>query len=256
SHIKNQEAASVMRNSALACVVTGLLLLQPGAGKAQPRIQLRIETIQVGFGSSAPIAEFKSGVWTPFYIGVMAGPQGTPRGDLVVESVDSDDVPNRYTVPLPQLEPNEQETILAFTKPGSTSSEITVRARIDDRLVAMKESQVLAMGLDQQLYLAVGSALPGLRAALNPASKGDADDIPTVRENNPRRLVQTDDLRMLPNRWFAYESVDLLILSTGNRDFVTALRSEKGRQEAIVEWVRRGGRLLISVGRNQDIVSK
>src|SRR5207302_5797285 len=110
-----------MRYSALS-LVSAVVLLLPGTGQAQPRIQLRIETIQVGFGSSAPIAEFKSGFWTPVYIGVMAGPQGTPRGDLVVESVDSDDVPNRYTVPLPQLEPNEQETILAFTKPGSTSS--------------------------------------------------------------------------------------------------------------------------------------
>src|SRR5437879_11916955 len=149
-----------MRNSVVACVVTGLFLLQPSAGKAQPRIQLHIETVQVGFGSSAPIAEFKSGFWTPVYITVQAGPQGTPRGDLIVESVDSDDVPNRYTVPLPPLEANEQETILAFTKPGSTSSEITVRARIDDRLIALKESQFLAMGLDQQLYLALGSGLP------------------------------------------------------------------------------------------------
>src|SRR5438552_12904842 len=139
-----------MRSSVLTCLATGFFLLQPTAVKPQPRLQLHIETVQVGFGSSAPIAEFKSGFWTPVYINVQAGPQGTPRGDLIVESVDSDDVPNRYTVPLPQLESNEQETILAFTKPGSTSSEITVRARVDDRLIAQKESQCLAMGLDQQ----------------------------------------------------------------------------------------------------------
>src|SRR5262249_3218139 len=134
-------------------------------------------------------------------------------------------------------------------------SEITVRARIDDRLIAVKESQFLAMGLDQQLFLAVGSGLPGLSRALNPKDKEDGEDAPLPRESN-RRLLRVDDIRMLPNRWFAYESVDLLVLSAGNRDFVTALLSEKGRQEALAEWVRRGGRLLVSVGRNQDIVSK
>ncbi|HLJ98208.1 MAG TPA: hypothetical protein VKU02_33930 [Gemmataceae bacterium] len=246
-----------MRNLALACMAAGLLLFQAAAGKAQPRIQIRIESIQVGFGSSAPIAEFKSGFWAPVYVTVMAGPEGTPRGEVIIESVDSDDVPNHYTIPLPQLGPNDQETVLGFTKPGSATSEVTARVRIDDRIVATKEAQFLALQLDQQLYLALGANLPGLRTALNPASKADAEDSPMPRENNPRRLLQIDDIRMLPNRWFAYDAVDLLILSTGNRDFVTSLLNEReGRKEALAEWVRRGGRLLLSVGRNQDLVSK
>ena len=67
-----------MRYSALS-LVSAVVLLLPGTGQAQPRIQLRIETVQVGFGSSAPIAEFKSGFWAPVYVSVMAGPEGTPR---------------------------------------------------------------------------------------------------------------------------------------------------------------------------------
>src|SRR5439155_18145874 len=108
------------------------------------------------------------GFWAPVYVGVMAGPAGTPRGEIRVESIDSDDVPNRYTVPLPQLGPDEQETILAFTKPGSATNEITVQIRIDDRPVATKESQCLAMTLAQPLLLAIGSSLPGLRTAVTP----------------------------------------------------------------------------------------
>jgi hypothetical protein len=246
-----------MRYSPLVCLASALLLLLPGAGKAQPRIRLRIESVQVGFGPSPPIAEFKSGFWTPVYVTVMAGPEGTPKGDIIVESVDSDEVPNRYTAVLPQLGPNEQETILAFTKPGSMSSDITVRARIDDRIVASNESPYAALGLDQQLLLSVGSGLTGLRAALNPAAKGVEDEAPFSRDNAPRRLAVVDDVRMLPNRWFGYESLDLLILSTGNRDFLTALLNEReGRKDAIADWVRRGGRILISVGHNQDMVSK
>jgi hypothetical protein len=246
-----------MRYPPFLCLVSALLFLLPGAGRAQPRIRLRIESVQVGFGPSPPIAEFKSGFWTPVYVTVMAGPEGTPPGEIIVESVDSDEVPNRYTAALPQLGPNEQDTILAFTKPGSVSSDITVRARIEDRIVASNESPYAALGLDQQLLLAVGPGLTGLRAALNPAAKAVEDEAPWSRDNAPRRLAVVDDIRMLPNRWFAYESLDLLILSTGNRDFLTALLNEReGRKEAIAEWVRRGGRMLISIGRNQDMVSK
>src|SRR5262249_9064481 len=143
---------SSMRYSALACIVSAVVFLVPRAGTAQPRSRLRIESVQVGFGPTPPLAEFKSGFWTPVYVSVMAAPEGTPRGELIVESVDSDEVPNRYTVPLPPLGPNEQETILAFTKPGSATSEIAVRARIDDRIIELKEPYT-AMGLEQQLIL-------------------------------------------------------------------------------------------------------
>jgi hypothetical protein len=212
--------------------------------------------VQVGFGQSPPIAEFKSGFWTPVYIDVTAGPEGTPRGELVVESIDSDEVPNHYTVPLPQLDSSGRETILAFTKPGSEHSKITVRAQVDDRIIATSNEDYLAMGLDKQLVLIVGSVLPGLRAALNPAAKQPEEDVALPKEN-PRRLALVDDIRMLPNRWFAYEAIDLLVLSTGNRDFVTALLNEReGRKEALAEWLRRGGRMILSVGRNQDMVSK
>ena len=101
-----------MRRSLVACLFTALLWSAPG--KAQPRLPIQIETVQVGFGSSALVAEYKSGFWAPVYIDVMAGPQGTPRGEIVVQSIDSDDVPNRYTVPLPQLGPGEQESILSL----------------------------------------------------------------------------------------------------------------------------------------------
>lgn len=243
-----------MRYSALACIVSAVLVLLPNDGNAQPRARLRIESVQVGFGPSPVIAEFKSGFWTPVYVTVMAGPEGTPRGELVVESIDSDEVPNRYTVALPQLEPNEQATLLAFTKPGSATSEIIVRAQINDRTFETKDP-FIAMGLEQQLILAVGSGFERLRAALNPASKPGDEEMPSVRENVPRRLAAIDDIRMLPNRWFGYEAVDVLILSTGNRDFFTALLNEReGRREAIAEWVRRGGRLVFSVARNQDMV--
>src|SRR5207245_9233138 len=99
-----------------------------------------------------------------------------------------------------------------------------VRQRIADRLIASNESPYAALALDQQLLLAVGSGLPScLRAALDPTAKAADEQAPWARDNAPRQLAVVDDIRMLPNRWFAYEGLDLLIVSTANRDFLTAL---------------------------------
>ena len=48
-----------------------------------------------------------------------------------------------------------------------------------------------------------------------------------------------------------------MILSTSNNLFVESLtnRAEKARQEALSEWVRRGGRLVVSAGRNHDLAA-
>src|SRR5438874_2053334 len=70
------------------------------------------------------------------------------------------------------------------------------------------------------------------------------------------RVATMGDVNKLPKAWFAYEPADQVILTTGKRDsFLTALLNEReGRKEALVEWVRRGGNLLISVARNQDVL--
>src|SRR5207244_2394343 len=118
--------------------------------------------------------------------------------------------------------------------------------------------------LNQVLYVAVGDRLVGFRRALANEHKnrpqagagGEEDDDPFSRDTGSRRLAAIDDVRQLPTRWFAYEGVDLLFLTTGNREFVTALlNDQENRKEALAEWVRRGGRLIVSTGRNVDLLA-
>src|SRR5205807_165817 len=52
----------------------------------------------------------------------------------------------------------------------------------------------------------------------------------------------------LPDRWFGYDAVDMIVLSTGSQEVVNGLLADDQRREALAEWVRRGGRLVISVG--------
>ncbi|MBI3469123.1 MAG: hypothetical protein HY000_39465 [Planctomycetes bacterium] len=57
----------------------------------------------------------------------------------------------------------------------------------------------------------------------------------------------------LPDRWYGYEGVDLVVLATADGTALEAV--SEARFAALEEWVRRGGRLVVSVARNWDQVA-
>lgn len=253
-----------MRYPVLVGLISALTLGLPSAASAQPRAKTRVEQVRVGFPSSPLTGEFKSGAWTPVYVQLTAGSEGISKGEVVViDTADSDDVRNHYVVPVPPLSPGESDLVLAYTKPGSASSEIIVSIRDtqqNKQLDANKEYYA-AKGVGESLYVMAGARLPGLWHALRRAAKQADNQAAEVdyssKETGPWRLAYLDEVRLLPTRWFAYDPVDLLILSTGNRDFLLGLlNDQQNRKEALAEWVRRGGRVIIAAGRNQDVVAK
>ena len=223
-----------------------------------PKVQF--DNIQIGFsGASEPgeaidprvgTALHKAGFWTPVYISITPGPDGIETGKVIVEAIDNDDVQNRYTIPFPRggLPEKEPFTFLTYTKPSGLHEKITVTIEADGKRFE-KEQSCESLGPGDVLYLTVGSRLPHLRHALAPQS-GEPSIV------SQARFAYVDrDLQALPNRWFGYSSVDLLVLTTGNRDFTSLLLYEReNRKEALAEWVRRGGRLVLSFGRNQDMI--
>src|SRR5258707_7187762 len=106
------------------------LLWHPAPVAAQQRKPLVIDLVQVGFGASNAVAEFKDGFWTPVYVDLRAWEEGAiPAGELVVESVDSDDIRSRYKVPFRGLNPTETMTLMSYTRPGH--HDITVSVEVD-----------------------------------------------------------------------------------------------------------------------------
>jgi hypothetical protein len=259
-----------MRIHFLALFPLALCLLAPAVAAAQ-RGKVSVDEIRIGF-STAPepgepvdvknrMSYFKSGAWTPVYVDITAGPDGLENGQLIVEVNDSDDIQSNYVVPLPRLDPREAFTAIAYAKPGSAGGGLVATVRVGDKRFFLKKSieEYQSFGLDEVLYLTLGSRLPGLRrtvAAINESA---------IEPQGPQqwkgffrpRAAFVDDVELLPTRWYGYSSADLLILTTGNLDFVTKLlNDQKNRKQALGEWVRRGGRLLISMGRNQDVANK
>ena len=234
------------------------------AVRAQQRPKVAIEFVRIGFPAgldstdAADVGQaqgtlFKSGFWTPVYVTIRAGAEGARPGRVVLESTDSDDVQNTYTVPVPALEQNDGVTVQAFTKTGSANGELVVR--LDEQVAENRFKNVIevkksfnAVSAGDPLCLAVGSRIPGLRQNL-------AGLFPANANQDRLRIAFADDVGSLPNRWFGYAPVDLVLLTTGKREFVNRLLGEEGHyKEALAEWVRRGGHLVVSCGRNQDAV--
>jgi hypothetical protein len=275
-----------MRSLTVAVLASAVLLGLQGTSPAQvPKIT--VDQVRVGFNTgNDAISGFKIGSWTPVYVDVKnnkGGRLGPADGVVVVETTDSDDMQNYYTLPLPPMEPEEQvANLVLYTRPGTQGSEINVSIKaLDGRLIHSKKStksNYTSGAPGSFLYVTAGARSSPLRRALHPpkavgvapmqqvpgAAKGPGGDAQDPENNADLEADTTDPLktfayvssaRELPTRWFGYAAVDMLVLNTGDATFVKELLEDsQNRKEALAEWVQRGGRITISVGRNHQLV--
>ena len=52
--------------------------------------------------------------------------------------------------------------------------------------------------------------------------------------------------RSMPGRWYGYDAAEAVVVDTNDREVMAALDASRG--QALVEWVRRGGHLVVAVG--------
>src|SRR5207248_3257568 len=84
--------------------------------------------------------------------------------------------------------------------------------------------------------------LKGGQPALSPRRVGD--EIITAR-------IDAQAGR-LPGRWYGFDAARAVVLDTGDREAIASLDGLRGH--ALVEWVKRGGHLVVSVGANWQAV--
>lgn len=244
-----------MRVLVRATLALAVLLTLPALADAQRAPRVKIDAVRFGLPCDnwENTPQFRAAYWVPVYIDLTAGPEGFKKDQawVVVEVPDSDEIGNTYSVPVPPAEPGESFTVLAYTRPGSAYINLSVSVRSEGQnLCPPFRKEIQGMDPNERLYLTVGSRLRNLRALLK------------ARAEDPDRdaIAEIADVRYLPEHWFGYSTVDLLILTTGaNRDFFMELRDDKSaamerKRRALVEWVQRGGRLIISANRNQDVI--
>jgi hypothetical protein len=252
----------------------GLLLLLAWTitSSAWAAAPLRIveDGARIGFRGVRVKKQSRNGVWAPVQVTLKADAEDITQGSyhLVVETTDGEAVPYVYSVPVPAIPANGEQTVFAYARPGSDGCTFTVKLRKADgqdvqtlprvqRDPSATQSEII--GARDVLYLTLGSRLPALKSALRyPEKPGTPGEVAEEEEEGgAQRFAFVENVADLPDRWFGYEGVDIVLLTTANDDFVQQLldMSKEGR-DALLEWVRRGGRLVLSVGRNQSKVAR
>src|SRR5262249_54963909 len=107
------------------------------------------------------------------------------------------------------------------------------------------------------LFLTLGTGLAQMKRAaekLDAPEKGEQVDFEAGR----RKFAFAEDVDAMPDQWFGYPAVDAVVLSTRDPKFVTRLAQdgETARRLALLEWVRRGGQLILSVGSSRQEVAR
>src|SRR5579859_2589603 len=243
----------------VALLALAAVLLAPAAGYAQKFKRTTITDLRIGMQAGMLANEtgkeylFKPGFWAPVSVDIIVGDEPLPAGQLSVESADPEDIENVYTVNLPVLNPGQPITVQTYIKVGSRTGEVITRVTNKGTEVATKKSNFDAMNAEDLLFVAIGAPLPGLRQTLVDEYKKNNDN----NNNNFNRtstqgfVARLETVGSMPRNWFGYQGADMVLLTTSNADFVKEMINEK-RHQALMEWVARGGKLVISAGRNPD----
>jgi hypothetical protein len=200
---------------------------------------LTVKAASVGVGGRA-----KSGFWAPIRLDLQAGPAGA-RGQLEIVIPDGDNIPVIFADEKSSridLQPGQQLRLLRYAKIGPAAAPIRVQLRDGDRILWEQALAGLPTRLHatQQLVVGIGPAidLPAATATIKRPA-----ELSLV-------LAQIDDPGELPDRWWGYEGVDCLVLTTSDPRVPDGLTPDQ--QQALLDWVRLGGRLVLSIGSRGD----
>lgn len=261
------------QNSIFALLFLAVAATSLSAQEDKKRIPVaEINLARVGFIPNDPAegrGRYKIGMWTPVYVKIKAGPQGIrPKGPndpepyIQVENEDNEDVGTIYRTPF-RIEPNEERWVMSYAKPGKMS-DIKIKVVIGDLELRPIVTSFNSLELNTHLYVSLGDRVPDLQTALaniSPRRQQNVGGPQGLIETWPRYAGYEAEADQLPDNWFGYHGVDLLFLSTRNKEFLLDLGKDndasRARLRAVAQYVRRGGRLIVSVStRNADLLNQ
>src|SRR5205085_7504250 len=104
-----------------------------------------------------------------------------------------------------------------------------------------------ALSAENELIVTLGPPI-----GVEVQTQSESDEVGQLQKTQVARLA---DAAQLPSRWYGYEGVDALIVTTSDPDVYRQLSSQSARIEALSQWIERGGKLLLSVGKQAEEVS-
>jgi hypothetical protein len=250
----------MLRRWTYACLAIIPLVAAPAA-----RAEITLG-VSVGFasGNAGPASKiFKQGCWTPVYVQITNGAGAkaetiSSRCTVVVQMTDSDGMDSQFVGQVPaDITPGSPAAdVMVLARPVSANEEIVVSVLDPEghtlvrSSVSLRNMGHLAVANHNVLCLALGSPLPSLDAALRGLKTKEADEGAVVAESRTYNSAFLTKVPDMPRRWFGYQGVDMIVLTTGTKQFIEELVDpvNKYQLDAIRDWVRHGGRIVISMG--------
>ncbi len=242
-----------------ASVIVMALAVMTGASASAASRAVEVENIRVGFQE-----RYKVGTWTPIWIQLRGGIDGF-NGFLEVIAQDEDGTPTTIRQVV-QVAPGSTQRVTSYVRPGSMDPDFATLRFIDGKSgrrvandvvmgnmlgnkppepLSQEDYQVLSLG--RPAGIDIIPTLPGFNAnKTNTSVPGGR-----AREVIVPRLQAIDDL--LPGRWYGFDAVDVVVVDTNDKEMLATLSGNRG--EALKQWVRRGGHLVVAVSSNWQAVN-
>jgi hypothetical protein len=203
---------------------------------------LTVKAATIGLGGKC-----KAGFWQQVLLTVSAGPQGA-NGRLEIVASDGDQMPVAFSGGDPgelSLAANEERTARLYFKSGPVATPIVARLVNNSKVVWQVTLPIpTAIASTQELVVGLGPSI-GIEPAAASIRRTAGSALATVS------IEKTIDL---PDRWWGYDGVDMLFLATSDERFLEEL--SPAQQQAIVQWVFLGGRIVLCGGvRGADIAA-
>ncbi len=238
----------IARLLALAALVSALAPACAGADDAAA--VPRVVALRIGFNG-----RYQAGRWTPIVATLEAGAADF-EGQVWLTAADGDGTPYRVPVDgdVVTIAAGQRRDVTFCFKPAALDNDFGIeivhndgKSRLetfsgDNERVALRVPR--AMPTNEHLIVSVGPAL-GLNAAFGLAQESTG---------GATRSVELDDLSSLPTNWFGFDAIDTLFVSTGSPELNAAWAKDPERLAALTAWVRQGGRLVLTVGREAEAV--
>ncbi|MDR1484831.1 MAG: hypothetical protein LBT09_08415 [Planctomycetaceae bacterium] len=100
---------------------------------------------------------------------------------------------------------------------------------------------------ERRIILIIGNEDIGLQGAIAELA---------LREERRPLIVKINSVAELPDQWFGYEAVDMIVLTTTEPEQFKNLNAKSPQIIAINKWIKLGGHLFFCAGRDSEVLIK
>ncbi|MBN1908254.1 MAG: hypothetical protein JW818_00815 [Pirellulales bacterium] len=240
-----------MRRSTILLLAALSLTVLTGSGRAWGQESAAPKFVRADFGLGG---EFKLGVWTPVRLTIRGGTE-TLRGTVTLTVPDGDGVPSEVSTPPDRpclILPGNDTPVFLCARIGRSEASPVAKLIVNGRVVTQKEFTPNATDAELRCPQGLGAAQRWF-LEIGPTKIGVGDAVKRLPSDSGLEPVVTrlTDVEQMPTRWYGYEGVEAIVISTSKLELLRKLSSgNNARLDALERWIEMGGRLVLAVGAN------